>query len=76
MNECTAQLADTMELVRVWYCMTDVTYATYSVSCVGLPLCQHSVARMFAQVHRKFVIVCFSVHIEHLGSHSNDVHEI
>jgi hypothetical protein len=60
-NECTAQMADTVELVRVWYCMTDITYATYSVPCVGLALCQHSAAFLFAQVHMEFVIVCFSV---------------
>jgi hypothetical protein len=73
-NECTAQMADTMELVRVWYCMTDVTYVTYSVPCVGLLFSHHIAALIFAQVHMEFVIVCFC-DIEHLGSHSNDDHE-
>jgi hypothetical protein len=53
-NECTAQMADTMELVRFWYC-------TCSFSCLGLPLCQHSAALIFAQVQVQFVTVCFSV---------------
>ena len=64
-NESTAQMADTVDWVRIWYCMTDVTYATYSSSCVELPLCQHSAAPMFAQVHMEFVMVCFC-HIEYL----------
>ena len=74
MNDCTIQMAETMELLRVCYCMTDVTYVTYSVPCVELPFCHHTAALKFAQAHMEFVIVCFC-DIGRLGSHSNDDHE-
>ena len=49
-NKFTAQMVDTVDLIKFGVCMIDFTYVTYSVSCVEVPHCQHSAVPMLAQV--------------------------